>query len=148
MLPQIGIDVLKELNISDGRLLDPYCGSGSSFASGLECGIKEMYGCDINPLAVLLSRVKFTKISTDKLLETRKVFRDNLYDFIKNECNVETLPRPQITNIDFWFSKEVADNLTMIKYFIDNIKDSDIKSFFLLPFSETVRECSYYSRKI
>jgi hypothetical protein len=41
MLPQIGIDILKELNISDGRLLDPYCGSGSSFSSGLECGIKD-----------------------------------------------------------------------------------------------------------
>ncbi|MDR1662887.1 MAG: hypothetical protein LBR59_00530 [Endomicrobium sp.] len=25
MLPQIGIDILKELNISKGRLLDPYC---------------------------------------------------------------------------------------------------------------------------
>jgi hypothetical protein len=28
MLPQIGIDILKELNISKGRLLDPYRGSG------------------------------------------------------------------------------------------------------------------------
>jgi hypothetical protein len=33
MLPQIGIDVLKELNISKGSLLDPYCSSGSSFSS-------------------------------------------------------------------------------------------------------------------
>jgi tRNA G10 N-methylase Trm11 len=143
MLPQIGIDILKELNISKGKLLDPYCGSGSSFASGLECGIKEMYGCDINPLAVLLSKVKFTKISLEKLLKTRKKFRDNLYDFLKNERNIDTLPRPQITNINFWFSKEVVNNLTIIKYFIDKIKDNTVKYFFLLPFSETVRECSY-----
>jgi tRNA G10 N-methylase Trm11 len=143
MLPQIGIGILKELNISAGSMLDPYCGSGSSFSSGLECGIKKMYGCDINPLAVLLSKVKFTKISIEKLLEARKIFRDNLYDFIKNEQNIESLPRPQITNIDFWFSREVADNLTVIKYFIDKIKDNDIRNFFLLPFSETVRECSY-----
>jgi hypothetical protein len=143
MLPQIGIDILKELNISKGRLLDPYCGSGSSFSSGLECGIKEMYGCDINPLAVLLSKVKFTKISPDKLLETRKAFRESLYDFIKNEQNIEALSHPQITNIDFWFSKEVIKNLTVIKYFIDKIKDENIQNFFLLPFSETVRECSY-----
>jgi hypothetical protein len=143
MLPQIGIDILKELNISNGRLLDPYCGSGSSFSSGLECGIKEMYGCDINPLAVLLSKVKFTKISPEKLLATRKAFRDSLYDFIKNEQSIETLPRPQITNIDFWFSKEVINNLSVIKYFIDKIKDVNIRNFFLLPFSETARECSY-----
>lgn len=143
MLPQIGIDILKELNISKGSLLDPYCGSGSSFSSGLECGIKEMYGCDINPLAVLLSKVKFTKIEADKLLDTRKAFRSSLYDFIKNEQDIDNLSRPQITNIDFWFSKEVIKKLTVIKCFIDKIKNKDIRDFFLLPFSETVRECSY-----
>jgi hypothetical protein len=143
MLPQIGIDILKELNISKGSLLDPYCGSGSSFSSGLECGIKEMYGCDINPLAVLLSKVKFTKIETDKLLKTRKALRNSLYDFIKNEQDIENLPRPQITNINFWFSKEVIKNLAVIKYFIDKIKSKNIRDFFLLSFSETVRECSY-----
>ena len=56
MLPQIGIDILKEFNAAKGILLDPYCGSGSSFASGLECGLTEMFGYDLNPLAVLISR--------------------------------------------------------------------------------------------
>lgn len=143
MLPQIGIDVLKELNISSGNLLDPYCGSGSSFSSGLECGIEKMYGYDINPLAVLLSKVKFTRISLDKLLDTSKEFKNNVYDFIENKKSVRNLPLPQITNIDFWFSKEVINNLTVLKYFIDKIKNNNIKNFFLLPFSETVRECSY-----
>jgi 16S rRNA G966 N2-methylase RsmD len=143
MLPQIGIEILKELNITNGRLLDPYCGSGSSFASGLECGLTEMYGFDINPLAVLISNVKFTKISISELVETKKTFRNSLYDFLKNENNALRLPRPQITNIDFWFSKEVVENLTAIKYFIDNIENKQIRRFFLIPFSEIVRECSY-----
>ncbi|MDR0725511.1 MAG: DNA methyltransferase [Prevotellaceae bacterium] len=143
MLPQIGIKILKELNIKSGRLLDPYCGSGSSFASGLECGLTEMYGFDINPLAILISSVKFTKISINELIETRRKFRNNLFDFLKNENNAHKLPRPQITNIDFWFSKEVIENLTAIKYFIDKIENKQIKRFFLIPFSETVRECSY-----
>ncbi|MDR3226756.1 MAG: hypothetical protein LBT56_03695, partial [Prevotellaceae bacterium] len=115
MLPQIGIDILKELNVTRGRLLDPYCGSGSSFASGLECGLTEMYGFDINPLAVLISNVKFTKVSINELAEARKTFRNILYDFLKNEDNARELPRPPITNIDFWFSKEVIENLTAIK---------------------------------
>jgi 16S rRNA G966 N2-methylase RsmD len=143
MLPQIGIDILKELNISEGKLLDPYCGSGSSFASGLECGLHEMYGFDINPLAVMISKAKFTKISINELLENRKIFRNNLYEFLKNEENIKTLPRPQITNIDFWFSNEVIDSLTVIKYFIDKIDNENIRNFFLIPFSETVRDCSY-----
>ena len=143
MLPQIGIEVFKDLDIKNGKLLDPYCGSGSSFASGLECGLTEMHGFDINPLAVLISKAKFTKVSIDKLFETKIELRNNIYEFLKDEKNIETLKRPQITNIDFWFSKEVIDNLTVIKYFIEQIEDKNIRRFFLIPFSETVRECSY-----
>jgi len=143
MLPQIGIEILKELNVKNGVLLDPYCGSGSSFASGLECGLTEMHGFDINPLAVLISKVRFTKVSVDKLIETKRKLRNNIYEFLKDEKNIDTLKRPQITNIDFWFSKEVIDNLTVIKYFIEQIQDKNIRRFFLVPFSETVRECSF-----
>ena len=143
MLPQIGIEILKELNIKTGTLLDPYCGSGSSFASGLECGLTEMHGFDINPLAVLISKTKFTKVSINELIETKKIFRDNLDKFLKNEKNISSLKQPKITNIDFWFSKKVAENLMVIKHFIDEISDKNIRRFFLIPFSETVRECSY-----
>jgi len=143
MLPQIGIEILKELNVKSGRLLDPYCGSGSSFASGLECGITEMHGFDINPLAVLISSVRFTKISVNELVKTKQEFRSNVYEFLKNESNIKTLEYPKITNLDFWFSTEVSDNLVIIKHFIDNIQNKHIRRFFLIPFSETVRECSY-----
>jgi len=143
MLPQIGIEILKELNIKSGKLLDPYCGSGSSFASGLECGLTEMHGFDINPLAVLISKVRFTKVSINELVETKRVLRNNIYEFLKDDKNIETLKRPKITNIDFWFSKEVIDNLTVIKHFIEQIQDENLRRFFLIPFSETVRECSY-----
>jgi len=143
MLPQIGIEVLNELNIKNGKLLDPYCGSGSSFASGLECGLTEMHGFDINPLAVLISKARFTKVSVNEIVETKKKMRNNIYEFLKDEKNIETLKRPQITNIDFWFSKEVTDNLTIIKHFIEQIQNENVRRFFLIPFSETVRECSY-----
>jgi len=143
MLPQIGIEILKELNVKSGVLLDPYCGSGSSFASGLECGLTEMHGFDINPLAVLITKVRFTKVSVKKLAEAKIIFRNKIYEFLKDEKNIETLERPQITNVDFWFSKEVIAHLTVIKHFIDSISDNNIRRFFLIPFSDTVRECSY-----
>jgi 16S rRNA G966 N2-methylase RsmD len=143
MLPQIGIDILKEMEVTTGALLDPYCGSGSSFASGLECGLTEMHGFDINPLAILISKAKFTKISLSDFLETRQIFRNNVFEFLKNEGNIKNLKRPAITNIDFWFSQEVIDNLTIIKRFIDAIENENIRNLFLIPFSETARECSY-----
>ncbi|MDR1922974.1 MAG: hypothetical protein LBQ66_01270, partial [Planctomycetaceae bacterium] len=143
MLPQIGIDILREFKISKGSLLDPYCGSGSSFASGLECGLTEMTGYDINPLAVLISKVRFTQLPIPETTEVRQIFRNNLYEFLKDESNIKKLKRPPITNIQFWFSEEVITNLTILKHFIDKIKNEQIKNFFLIPFSETVRECSY-----
>jgi hypothetical protein len=143
MLPQIGIEIFRELNIKSGKLLDPYCGSGSSFASGLECGLTEMHGFDINPLAVLISKARFTKISVNKIIETKRELRNNIYEFLKDEKNINTLKQPQITNIDFWFSREVVDNLIVIKHYIEQIQGEDVRRFFLIPFSETVRECSY-----
>lgn len=138
MLPQIGIEILKELNISTGKLLDPYCGSGSSFASGLECGITEMFGFDINPLAILISKAKYTKISIEKITDIKTQLRNQIFEFIKDEDNFKQLSLPKITNINFWFSPEVLQNLNVIKHFLDQIPDEKIKRFFRVPFSETV----------
>lgn len=142
MLPQLGIKILKELNISKGKMLDPYCGSGSSFSSGLECGINFIYGYDINPLAALISNVKFTKIPVNSLVSARKIFEEKILDFIiKNDATI--FEKPSVTNIDFWFSDKTIYKLQVLKYFINEIKDKKLKNFFLIPFSETVRDCSY-----
>jgi len=143
MIPQIGIEILNELRISKGSLLDPYCGSGSTFASALESGIKYMEGYDINPLAILISSAKFTYVSILKLLDYKKQLRNDIYDFLKVEENIDNLVTPNITNIEFWFSKDVIDKLKILKYFITSIDDSNVKNFFLVAFSETVRDCSF-----
>ncbi|MGB9597073.1 MAG: hypothetical protein ACPL7B_12400 [Candidatus Poribacteria bacterium] len=81
MIPQIGIELFNELGINNGKLLDPYCGSGSSFVVGLEYGLNEMYGFDINPLAVLISKAKFTKADINKTKETYQKLKENVYEF-------------------------------------------------------------------
>lgn len=143
MIPQIGIELLKEFDIRQGKMLDPYCGSGSSFAAGLELGIDEMQGFDINPFAVLLTKAKFTKIDMEEAREARKALRNNIFEFLKDENNLNELPIPNVTNIDYWFSKEVTQNLNVIKHFTYQIKDEKIRNLFLIPFAETVRACSY-----
>jgi hypothetical protein len=143
MIPQIGIELFAELNISEGKLLDPYCGSGSSFIVGLERGLEEMYGYDINPLAVLISKVKFTKIDLDKAKELYQQLRDDVYEFSKKEDNLNSLQLPHFFNVSFWFSKQVLSNLAVIKHFIDKIESDDIKRLLLVPLSETIRECSW-----
>ncbi|MDR2577352.1 MAG: 50S ribosomal protein L11 methyltransferase [Chitinispirillales bacterium] len=143
MIPQIGIDILKEFNISSGSMLDPYCGSGTSFICGLECGIKKMSGFDINPLAVLIAKAKFTKINIKEIENEYQKLRNNVFDIMKNEKILKKIIIPKITNIYFWFSETVVKNLSVIKYCIDELENEKIKNMFLVPFSETVRECSY-----
>lgn len=143
MLPQIGIEILKELNVNSGKMLDPYCGSGSSFASGLEVGIDEMFGFDINPLAVLISKAKFTKIDINEARSESQRLRTNIYEFLKDEDNLSILSPPKIKNIDYWFSKEIIQNLSILKHFIYQINDKNIRRFFSIPFADTVRTCSY-----
>ena len=80
--------ISKDFNIHKGNMLDPYCSSGSSFASGLECGIEEMDSFDINPLAVLISKAKFTKININAIIEEKKTLRNRVFEFIKDENNM------------------------------------------------------------
>lgn len=143
MLPQIGIKILQELNITSGKMLDPYCGSGSSFASGLEMGLNEMYGFDINPLAILITRAKFTRINIFTARHERFKLRENVFTFLKQEEFLKQLKIPKITNADYWFSKQVFYNLSVIRHFIYQISDKNIQKLFLVPFVDTVRDCSY-----
>lgn len=143
MLPQIGIKLFKDFDIKAKNLLDPYCGSGSSFTVGLDVGIKEMNGFDLNPLAVLISKVKFTQLDIKILNSFKDSLRSSVYNFIKDEKNIDKIEVPIFNNIDFWFSKNASISLAVIKTFIEKIEDENYRRFFLLPFSETARECSY-----
>jgi DNA modification methylase len=144
MIPHLGIELFKDLEIkTNAKLLDPYCGSGSSFVVGLEAGIKQIYGNDINPLATLISKAKFTKLNIDLVKYEQRKIRESVFEKLKDENYINNAIIPNITNVNYWFSTPILANLSVIKHFIDEIKDNGIKQLFLVPFSETVRECSY-----
>ena len=142
MIPQIGIELFSELNIKSGRMLDPYCGSGSSFIVGLNQGLKDMDGYDINPLAILISKAKFTLIDIKELEESAVALKNKLFEisFGATDFNFEI---PDVFNINFWFPEISIKYLSIIKSLIGRVKNERIRNFFLVPFSETVRECSY-----
>ncbi|MCY4321823.1 MAG: hypothetical protein OXC37_05440 [Bdellovibrionaceae bacterium] len=138
MLPQIGIELFKELKIKKQKLLDPYCGTGSSVLAGIADGFLEFHGFDINPLAVLIAKARYTKLNIKKL----SVYRKNLEYTVYYEKE-DILP-PFITNIDFWFSKRSIKDLSVIrKSILEEIIDKKYQALFWVAFSETVRFVSY-----
>lgn len=142
MLPQIGIEILRELGIQSGKMLDPYCGSGSSFIAGLDQGVQEMFGFDINPLAILISQARFTHINMDEARQTKMSLRNDVFEFVKDEERLKDLPLPQYFNVNFWFSPNVLQQLTVLRHFLQAIENEAIRRLFWVAFSETLRECS------
>lgn len=146
MLPQIGLELLKEFKAKKTNLLDPYCGSGSSFSSGLEYGIKKFVGFDLNPLAILISKAKLNYIESDILNTEKEKLKNKISNrtYNKNYDSLKSKIINNIKNIDFWIEKKTQEDLIFIYSLIENIKNKpEIQNIFLLAFSETLREASY-----
>jgi DNA modification methylase len=116
-------------------ILDPFCGSGSVLVESVlhDC---ESYGIDINPLALLLAKVKTTPVDSDLLIEEYRKFIE-----FRNK-NTHKLEVPIFYNIDFWFKPDVIKKLSIIKKWISQLEDEYIRDFFKMVFAETVRKTS------
>ena len=86
------IRIVKEIHNVD-TLFDPFMGSGTVLVEGMLAGIRNIYGNDINPLALFLSKVKTTRLDMSKL---QKAARE-LYDQIDSAYNQYSL---QIDGVD------------------------------------------------
>lgn len=148
MLPQIGLELFRDFKAEKSMLLDPYCGSGSSFISGIEYGIKEFIGFDLNPLALMITKAKLTFIDSQMLLEEKgKILNQVLAQRFKEQemvgCKLNKNPLDNITNLDFWIEKNAQDDLKIIFSCIKSISNIAIQNLLMLAFSETLRESSY-----
>jgi len=123
--------LIKEYN--PNVVYDPYCGSGVTIVEALKQN-KKVYGSDINPLALLIADVRSSNFNIEKLKKTKE---ELLVNFSKIKEDI-----PEVSNIDYWFKKNVIKNLGKIRTFIKKIEDEKIKKFFLVVFSQVVRNTS------
>lgn len=123
-------------------LLDPFMGSGTTLVEGIRHSINST-GIDLNPLAVLISKVKTNKIDPDKLeLEWRKLWQGIATKQLAEKSGKLTITAPNFKNIDYWFKPTVIHDLQLIKMQILQIANQDVRNFFWVIFSETVRYVS------
>jgi site-specific DNA-methyltransferase (cytosine-N4-specific) len=144
MIPQVARRLIEMYGKDKEILLDPFIGSGTALLEArLHKNFKKAYGVDINPLALLISKVKTTPINPEMLKEEYKklISRCNS-DHKAVNFKEKTIQKPNFFNIDFWFKPKVITDLAIIKENINKIKDKDIRDFFLIAFSETVRNVS------
>ncbi|MDZ7831775.1 MAG: hypothetical protein U5L07_08505 [Desulfobacterales bacterium] len=138
MVPQVAQAILQQIYVVHPELEwvgDPFSGSGTIMTESMMNGLA-FSGTDINPLAVLICRVKsgpyFTKALKEKI--------ENLKACIVSDrkWTVET----SFPNIEKWFNKDIQIALSKIQRGIRKEKAAWARSFFWIALAETVRASS------
>ena len=112
--------------------MDPFMGSGTSLMSCMEFGFN-VYGQDINPFAVMLSKAKVKKYDIHQLKAVCKVVLDKIS---KDE---DTTVAVTFRNIDKWFNHDIQIDLSKIRRAIQTVDSQLIRYFLWVIMSEVIR---------
>lgn len=132
-IPQVANRLLQKYSKTGDTVCDIFCGSGSALIESKVLD-RNCIGIDLNPLAIFLAKVKTTPINPSNLTKEYYKLLNNIERNKKQE-----IEKPNFFNLDFWFTENVIKKLSVIKKSIKDIKDNEIRNFFMVVLSETVR---------
>ena len=140
-IPQIPAWAIKKYGTQNNIILDPFCGSGTTLVESLLYNHNAI-GIDIDPLSVLISKVKTTPLDIEKLTIIKKWVINNI-----NNENIKNRKIPKIETLTHWFTNDAIDKLGKIRFVIDSISvkflnAKDIQDFFYICFSSIIRRVS------
>ena len=115
------------------KLLDPFAGSGTILVEGMLKGL-DVVGIDVNPLAVLLCKVKTTIINPEILRDHTKKKKNEIEQLRTSQPEKYTFD-----GIDKWFTEKAILDLTILRSSIIKDDDISVRRFFCATFCEVVR---------
>lgn len=126
--------LIREYAKGGDTIFDPFCGSGVTLLQSSVNGYRSI-GFDINPLALLIAKTKTQRYSREGLLRELQ----DLREVISKNKRVDI---PSIKNVDYWYSKDVINNLGRIRA---SLKDKKYKyeNFFATCFAFICRNQSF-----
>jgi DNA modification methylase len=117
----------------DATVFDPFCGSGVTLLQSAVKGYSSV-GFDINPVALLIAKVKTSKYDVKKLKEEYEDFKKSVLETKKSDI-------PDIKNIGYWYAKDVIGDLGKIRAVLKN-KKYKYQDFFVINFAYICRKQS------
>jgi hypothetical protein len=127
------LDITKKAHIN--TIFDPFHGSGTALYEGFEVfRDAKIVGCDINPLANLITKVKLQGITKDIQKDINCVIHEI------NNCNSGEIHVFQ--NSQKWFREDIARDLTKIRNAIMKIENEKNRLYFWCMMSDIVRRYS------
>jgi SAM-dependent methyltransferase len=136
------------LNISEaplkGRLLDPFCGSGTTLLEGMLNGYTA-FGCDFNPLAARIARAKTAILSvrrdvTD--LAMRALHERVAHPPLTLPSSLDQFPAGVHEEIQNWFPTPVIHKLSWLLTQIRMFGNETLVGYFEMLVSSIIREVS------
>lgn len=137
MIAPIQSKVLTEL-LKDNQItsvFDPFHGSGTALYEAVQIDPQiHVVGCDINPLANLITRVKLEGVSNN--------IDNNLKKLLKSLDNSEKFERIKFPNVEKWFRCDIIETLSIIRAAIRSIADDRDRRFFWVMLCDCIRKYS------
>jgi DNA modification methylase len=134
-IPQIPKLIIESFSNERHKVLDPFCGSGTTLLEAKLAG-RDAVGFDINPIGVLMSRVKTYPLGESELALVEKFMKT-----IDKKISAKDYSHvwiPDIPRIDHWFNKEVQMALGLIAEEIRKITILPVRRFLSLCFSAII----------
>jgi len=138
------LEYAQDRSINTNLIADVFCGCGTVAFEAKRCNI-DFWGCDINPVATMIAKVKSRKYQPQRLQE---YYKDILSAFdlltVDENCYNSANERLQ-----YWYDKEHYEDLFRLKAAIEESipSGSDYRLFFICAFSNILKATSHWLTK-
>jgi site-specific DNA-methyltransferase (cytosine-N4-specific) len=134
MVAPVQKKILKNIILKDEikSIFEPFHGSGTALYEAFEVSPNiYLVGCDINPLANLITRVKLQGVSTYILRDI-----DKIEEYIRRPSFIYEYSFP---NMKKWLKSDVIDSLALLRTAIMNITSKKNRLYFWYILSDVIR---------
>ena len=137
--PELPRWIIERYSKKGDFILDPFMGSGTSNLEAMTLG-RNSVGVDVDPFSRFIAQVKTRLLPKNELLTAYKAVKQKAIDYSEGR---QINGIPDFPYRDKWFKEYILKELAYIKGAVESLQTSqDIKNFFLVCFSSTIRQVS------
>lgn len=141
-ITQKAVEYARSRGLEINCIADVFCGCGTTALEAKRLGA-DFWGCDINPVATLIARVKSSDYQKGRLARYKQIVLD-AYDSSPINHHATEL---QAERILYWFDETTIKELAVLKRVITALPSGKYRDFFLCAFSNILKPASRWLTK-
>lgn len=135
------IEVARENGVCVKTIADVFCGCGTTAYEAKKLGL-DFWGCDINPVATLIARVKSSSHNVDEIKLAFEEIKARYAELLR-EVDCDDVP----DRLKYWFEEERQRELKALLQSIMVLPNVAIREFFTVAFSNILKSTSRWLMK-